>query len=454
MTPENASLASSIALLTEAERTAVLSELTDDELAALEHDWRFWARRKQLPPDGDWFAWILLAGRGFGKTRAGAEWIRERGMAGDRRRRMLIAGRTPADVRDYCLEGPGGLLTNCPPWIDLDYEPSKRLITFPTGATAHVRSGANPDEFRGFGGDTAWLDEFAAWDYPEQSWSNLTFGMREAVIEEPRACITTTPRPIPILKRLVEREWSAVVSGSTYENRMLSERWLETVVGDVEGTRIGRQEIYAEILDDVPGALWERIWIEDSRAQERDPKQMADHCTRIVIAVDPAGSTGEHSSETGVVVAGRDQRGHGYVLDDRTGRMSPREWALEAVAAYEHFVADKIVGERNFGGDLVESNLRAVDPNIPVEVVVASRGKQQRAQPVANLYEQGKIHHVGAHPELEDQMCTWDPDEPSSVSPDRVDALVWAFTDLLLGEDHGPVVEHSYAYDDAGGFAL
>lgn len=441
--PASASLMSSLASLPEEKRRQVLerAELTEREAEALRWDWRFRGRPKQLPPEGRWFVWLLLAGRGFGKTRAGAGWIHERAMNGDEGRWIALVAETPGDARDDMIEGPGGILRNTPPWERPDYEPSKRRLTWPTGAYATVYSGAHPEQLRGFSGDTAWCDEFAAWKYPKQAWNNLLYGVRES---DPKICVTTTPKPITPLKTLVEKDWCATVRGSSYENRdNLAEEWFESVIQDMEGTRQGRQEIHAEILDDAPGALWKRKWLEESR-DTRAPKDVAKQLFRVVVAVDPAGSTSDEASETGIVVCGIDERtpAHGYTLDDRSDRMSPNEWGREAVAAYRHFDADAIVGEVNYGGDMVEHVISTVDPNVPYREVRATRGKKVRAQPVASLYESDppRVHHVGTFEELEDQMCTWDP-ESSEASPDRLDALVWAYHELMLGERHTKTFE-------------
>lgn len=252
----NASVAESLALLPESERTAILADLTDDELAALEYDWRFWARQKQLPPPGDWITWLIRAGRGFGKTRTGGGWTHERAMqhAG---RWCALVGKTPADVRDYMLEGPGGILKNAPPAERPQYEPSKRRLTWPNESWATIYSAEEADQLRGFSGDTAWLDEFAKYPNPREVWDNLQFGMREVSSDQPRICITTTPRPIPVLTEIEEKASTVVVTGSSYENRAnLSPKWFSEILAAYEGTRLGRQEIHAETLEDVEGRVY------------------------------------------------------------------------------------------------------------------------------------------------------------------------------------------------------
>lgn len=362
-----------------------------------------------------------MSGRGFGKTQAGEDWFYKRGMAGDSSRRMMLAGRTPSDVRDYSLYGPGGLLTHHP---DLDYQPSNRLIVWPTGALAHIRSGANPEEFRNFSGDTVWIEEFAAWKYPRESWDNLMFGTREA---DPRICMTTTPKPIPVLKELIEAESTIVIRGSSYENRdNLSERYVQNVLDRYKDTRLGQQEIYGMLLEDVPGALWRRSDIEEHRVRN------APDLARVVVGIDPAATSGDTANETGIIIEGK-LGDEGYVIGDHTIVGTPEQWATAAINAYLDYEADLIIVEDNNGGEMVESTIRTVAKTMGVSVSVkrihASRGKHTRAQPIAALYEQGKIHHVGSYPELEDQQCTW---IPGDDSPDRMDACVWGFTELLL----------------------
>lgn len=385
------------------------------------YDWRLWRRPKQCPPDSDWFVWLLLAGRGFGKTRTGAEYIREQ-VGGGLLRHVALIGPTAADVRDTMIEGESGLLAVYPPDERPKYEPSKRRVTFHNGATATTYSADEPDRLRGPNHGLAWADELAAWRYPE-AWDMLVFGLR--IGERPRCVVTTTPRPTTLIRSLVERDDVVVTTGSTFENASnLAVPFLEEIAQRYEGTRLGRQELHAEILDDVEGALWTRDMVEAARVREHP------ELTRVVVAVDPAVSNTPGSSETGVVVVGVGVDGHGYVLADRTRRGSPHEWATAAISAYHLFEADRVVAEANQGGDMVRYTLDTVERNIPIRLVHASRGKRTRAEPVAALYEQGKIHHVGSFAELEDQLCSWIPDV--SPSPDRLDALVWGLTELLV----------------------
>lgn len=376
-----------------------------------------------MAPLGEWLVWLLLMGRGSGKTRAGAEWFHREAMAGGEDRYMALVARTPADARDDMILGPSGLLNIAPPGEEPDYQPSKRRIEWPTGAVATIYSGANPEQVRGFSGDRAWCDELAAWDYVRETWNNLMFGMREAKVDRPKICVTTTPKPLSLLKELIAASYTTVARGSSYENRdNLSPEFYETVIAQYEGTTLGQQEIYALLLDEDPRALWKRKDIIHTRAAPSDR-------TGVVVAIDPAVSHEEESDETGIVVCAKARNGRGYVLEDLSGRYSPDQWAKTALDAFRRHSADKIVAERNNGGEMVEHTIRTLDKWVAYESVWASRGKETRAQPIAALYEQGRIDHVGAMPDLEDQMVNWVPGE--SDSPDRVDALVWGMTDLF-----------------------
>ena len=388
------------------------------------YQWPLWARDNQLPPRGSWAVWLLMAGRGFGKTRTGAEWVRARVESG-RARRIALVARTPADVRDVMIEGDSGLLSVCPHWNRPKYETSKRRLTWPNGAFALAFSSHEPDQLRGPQFDSAWCDELASWEYPRQTWDNLAFGLRLG--NEPQCVVTTTPKPIELLRELLEREDARVTRGSTYDNRaFLADGFLRQIERRYEGSRTGRQEIFAEILDEAEGALWRRDWIEDARTAH------APDLARALVSIDPAVTSGPRSAETGIVVAGCDSRGHAYVLADGSGRMSPDGWARRAISLFHQHRADRIVAEVNNGGDLVRHTLNVAsgDSRVPFKQVSASRGKYARAEPVAALYERGRVHHVGTFPQLEDQMCAWEPE--SGASPDRTDALVWAITELLI----------------------
>lgn len=325
------------------------------------------------------------------------------------------------------IEGPAGLqATGSPGWRP-HYEPSKRRLTWPNGARATVFSADEPERLRGPQHDFFWADEPAAWRYPE-AWDQLMFGLRLG--ERPRGIATTTPKPIKIIRDLLGRPDVAISRGTTYENRAnLAPAFFQEVIKRYEGTRLGRQELQGEVLEDVPGALWTWASIDEQRVSKAPPE-----LDRIVVAIDPAVTSSDGSDETGIVVAAR-KGDHAYVLDDLSLRSTPIEWCRKAVGAYRDRLADRIIAEVNNGGDLVESQLRVVDDSVSYEAVHASRGKRKRAEPVAALYEQKRVHHVGSFPELEDQMVTFVPDEQrSGESPDRADALVYALTALLLEE--------------------
>lgn len=405
-------------------RRRLLDELSDRQAAALLYDWGFWARPKQLPPPGRWHVWLILAGRGFGKTRTGAEWVRGLAEFG-RGRRIALVAETAADARDVMVEGESGLLASCPPWGRPRYEPSKRRVTWPNGAVATCFSADDPEQLRGPQFDAAWADEIAKWRYPA-AWDNLMLGLRLG--SDPRCVATTTPRPRAWLSRLMRDPGTAVTRGGTAENAAnLAPAFLAQIVARYQGTRLGRQELDGEYLADVPGALWTRQGIEAARADAAPPE-----LRRVVVAVDPAVTAGEGSAETGIVVAGADPDGGFWVLQDLSARLSPDLWARRAAEAYARHAADAVVCEVNQGGDLVAAILRTVAPDLPVRPVRATRGKRLRAEPVAALYEQGRVRHAGTFPELEDQMAAF-VGTPGETSPDRLDALVWAITALAFG---------------------
>ena len=400
--------------------------LPGDDQAPLEYSWPLMARQNQTPPDRLWTAWILLAGRGFGKTRTGAEWVRSQVESGKAGRIALIA-RTPAEIRDTMIQGESGILSICPPWAMPEYESTKKKLTWPNGATAFLFSSYEPDQLRGPQFDAAWCDELASWKYPRDTWDNLAFALRLG--SDPRCVVTTTPKPIALLRELVARPDVIVTRGTTYDNEdNLAPSFYAHIRTQYEGTRTGRQEIHADLLDQSEDALWQRQWIDDSRV-----KSAPDSLVEVVVAIDPAVSSNPRSDETGIVVAGMDSDKRCYVLADGSGRMSPNTWAERAIALYDKHSADRIIGETNNGGDLVKEVLRTASGGRTFRFIAvnASRGKYARAEPIAALYEQGKVHHVGTFPDLEDQMCTWTPKGPADASPDRMDALVWAITQLI-----------------------
>jgi phage terminase large subunit-like protein len=406
--------------------------LNDNDAAAFGYDWRAWARSQQVPPTGDWRYWLILAGRGFGKTRAGAEWVRAQVEAG--RRRLALVGPTAADVRDVMVEGESGLLNISPPEGRPRYQASRRRLVWPNGAVAFLYSAEEPERLRGPQHDAAWADELAAWTYMQAAWDQLQFGLRLG--PDPRCVITTTPKPLPLIRQLVDDPVCAVTRGSTYDNRLnVPAAFLERIVRRYEGTRMGRQELHAELLIDTPGALWPYETLLACRVVSTPDLQ------RVVVAVDPSGSAGETGDAQGIVVAGLGVDGRGYVLADRTCRLSPQGWGRRAVDAFDAFAADRIVAEKNFGGEMVRYTLQTVRRAVPVVLVSASRGKILRAEPVSALYEQGRIRHLvpdsvdNPLAELEDEMRRATASGYlGEGSPNRLDALVWALTDLFLAE--------------------
>ena len=421
------SLAAQIADLAPEERKAVYTTLTDQEAVALLHNWKFWARPEQLAPDGDWLVWLILSGRGWGKTRTGAEWVKQKISEGCRR--IALIGETAADTRDVMVEGNSGLLSVYPEGERPLYEPSKRRVTWPNGAMATLYNATEPDQLRGPQHDAAWCDELAKWRYARETWDQLMFGMRLG--KHPQTVVTTTPRPIELIRELVARanrdDGVKLTRGSTFDNAdNLAAPALDEMKRRYEGTRLGRQELDGEILDDVPGALWTRRILDEWRRKEA-PEELG----RIVVAVDPAVTDNEESNEHGIVVVGM----HGdnaVVLEDLSTSGSPDKWARRAVAAYNSWGADALVAEVNQGGDMVKRTLRTVDASVKIKEVRATRGKHVRAEPMAAMYEQGRVAHVGSFPEMEDQMTLMTTaGYEGEGSPDRVDALVWALTELF-----------------------
>jgi len=396
------------------------------------HDWPLWARPDQMPPAGDWTVWLLIGGRGSGKTRAGAEWIRGMALglapfADQPAGRIALVGETQAEVRDVMIEGVSGLLAVHPPWERPTWLPSRRRIEWKNGAIAQVFTAEDPEGLRGPQFDAAWSDELAKWRYADATWDMLQFGLRLG--DRPRQVVTTTPRPIPLIKRLVKDAATIVSHATTRMNAAnLAPGFLDRIVGRYAGTRLGRQELEGDIIADRADALWHREALDLMRVKS------APAMRRVVVAVDPPASSSKHADACGIVVAGLDEAGAGYVLKDGSLRsVSPSAWAKRVVALYRRFVADMIVAEVNQGGEMVTQVLREVDATVPVQAVRATRGKWLRAEPVAALYEQGRVRHVGAFPELEDELCDFGVDGLSSGrSPDRLDAMVWALTALML----------------------
>lgn len=377
----------------------------------------------QRPPDGDWLYWLLVAGRGTGKTDAGAHYVDDyaRNHPGAR---IAIAAPTTGDARATCVEGETGLMVVNP---TIEFNRTWGELKWPNGSRAQLFGAYTPDDaerLRGPQHHLLWADEFAAWRQITACWDMLRLGLRLG--PRPHAIITTTPKPRPKLIELLKDPRSVITTAHTDDNPHLHPDVRAELYKQYGGTRLGRQELAAEILTDVPGALWNRDKLEENRVTD------APAMLRIVVAVDPSGGSTEGHAEVGIVAAGKGADAHGYVLRDVSERLAPERWARRAVQLYYELKADRIIAEKNFGGDMVEYTIKTIDPNVPVKLVNASRGKQLRAEPVSALDEQGRIHHVGMLADLEDQMCSWVPDS-GDPSPDRLDARVWAITELMLG---------------------
>lgn len=417
------SLAGSMSSLSAEQRSRLLDDFSDHEVATLLYDWRFWARPTQLPPLGEWRIWLVLAGRGWGKTRVGAEWVR---MSVQSHQLVNLIAPTSDDARDVMVEGESGVLAICPPDERPEYLPSKRRLDWPNGARSLIFTADEPERLRGKQHMRIWADEVAAWRYPE-AWDQTLMGLRLG--SDPRAVVTTTPKPVRLVRDLMADPTATLTRGSTYENLgNLAPQFIARIVSRYEGTRLGRQELHAELLEDVPGALWTRARLDINRVTTYPD------LARAVVAVDPSGGSSNGHDEQGIVVAGKGVDGHAYVLADRSCRLSPDGWARRAIQAYLDFAADRIVYEANYGGEMVKTTItttaQAMGVTVALREVHASRGKAIRAEPIAALDEQGRLHIVGSLPDLEDQLCTWSPE--SGQSPDRLDALVWAATDLML----------------------
>ncbi|HEY1615142.1 MAG TPA: terminase family protein [Rhizomicrobium sp.] len=408
-------------------RNGQFLKLSAEEKRALPYLWPYWGRSEQQPPQGAWTTWLYMGGRGAGKTRAGAEWIRARAESGRGRRIALVAA-TAADARDVMVEGESGLLAIAPPWNRPVFEPSKRRLTWANGAIATLYSAEEPDALRGPQHDTAWCDELAKWKRLDAAWDNLQFGLRLGV--RPQQVITTTPRPLKLLKAIMARSDTVMTRGTTFDNREhLAPAFFDEVIRRYEGTRLGRQEIEAELLEDVPGALWTRTMLEAAQSQGTTPDLV-----RVVVGVDPSGTRGGDGRDSvGIVAAGKTMEGRACVLADATCSLSPAGWARRVAETVAQHKADCVVVETNFGGALVEEVLKAANVGARIKSVTASRGKVARAEPIAALYEQGRVGHALGLGELEDQLSAFSTEGYlGDGSPDRADACIWALTELML----------------------
>lgn len=410
------------------------ASLTDHEKIELLSNWWFIGRPEQLMPYGDhWSHWLYLAGRGAGKTRTGAELAREMVRRGYRRLGLIAP--TSADARDVMIEGESGVLNVC---TDNDttyrgaimarpiYESSKRRLVWQNGATAHLYSADEPERLRGPQHEFIWADELASWRYPE-TWDLAMFGLRLG--QHPRAFISTTPKPVLLLKQLLSDKNCITTRGTTYDNRSnLAKQFFAQIVTKYEGTRLGRQELSGELLLEAENALWNREMLDSLRVTAEQLPELK----YVVVAVDPAISANKASDETGIVVVGVGVDNHGYVIADYSGKFTPAGWASRVNRAYTAYRANCVVAEGNQGGDMVRSVIKGANSAMPVRLVHASSGKYARAQPVAALFERRICHIVGTLAPLEDQLCTWEP-QGNTGSPDRLDAMVWGLTDCMLG---------------------
>ncbi len=414
--------------------------LSPEQVQYLKWYWPFWARDNQLPPPGEWKTWLLLGGRGSGKTRAGAEWIRAQvegtsPLGGSRCRRVALVAPTLLDAREVMIEGESGLRRCSSAAFRPVFSTSRRRLEWPNGAVAYIFSSEDPDSLRGPQFECAWCDEFCSWTHVEQTWDMLRFGLRLGLA--PRTVVTTTPRPIAPLRAMLNDPSTVTSRARTTDNKLLSQSFLNEVERRYGGTVLGRQELDGELIEDPVGALWTRSQI--VLTYDTCPPALE----RIVVAVDPPVSVGAKADECGIIVAGyacKSDAVHTWVLADRSLQgVRPEAWARAVMQAYADYDADQVVAEANQGGEMVRTVLALANADAPVRLVHASRGKHVRATPVAALYEQGRVHHAGRFPVLEDQMCAFGADGCSSAkSPDRVDALVWAITALVLDMKNGP----------------
>lgn len=422
---------------------AALALLSPADLTSIVYDWRQWARQGQLLPAGEWTTWLILAGRGWGKTRTGAEAVRAWHAQGYRY--INFIARTAEDLRTVMVEGESGILAVCPPEERPIYQPSKARLVWPNGALTLLFSAEEPDRMRGPQSDKLWCDEPASWQYADDAWDQAQFGLRLG--NNPQAVATTTPRPTKLIRTLLAAPHTVTTRGTSYDNRAnLSEIFYSAILKKYENTRLGRQEISGEVLTDNPGALWRLADIDAARIRERREYR------RIVVAIDPATTSNPDSDETGIIVAGlvEGSPAHFDVLEDASGIYAPDAWAKRAVELYWQWEADRVIGEANNGGDMIEAVLRHQDANVSYSKVTASRGKAIRAEPISALYEQHRVHHVGVLPALEDQLTNWDP-ATAQKSPDRLDALVWALTELSAQNTGGFAEYYARKARKAGG---
>ena len=437
----------------DAEVQDALSKMSKKQIEALQKEYKFWARPNQIEPEGDHNVWFLNCGRGFGKTWTGAQWVREKVKEGHRR--IACVSATNSDIEKVMVYGESGLLALCSKYDKTykgkilgfpEYQTTKRTLAWANGAKVEFFSAQEPERLRGPQFSAAWCDELAAWHKDEDTWDMLQFGLRLG--KHPKVCVTTTPKSTKLVRKLLKSPKTVVTTGSTFDNAAnLADPFLEAIVDQYEGTRLGRQELYAEVLEENEGALWTTDTIDGCQV---DRDKVPD-LTRVVVALDPAVTANAESDMTGIVVAGIDVNGKAYILGDYTDKLSPQGWASKAIELYHSYEADRIVAEVNQGGDMVKHTIHGEDESVPLKMVRASRGKYARAEPVAALYERGLVHHI-RNPEdgdanlneLETQMRTWEP-LGSIGSPDRLDAMVWALTELMLNGYQKPQLKLVYS---------
>ncbi|CAN5193914.1 terminase family protein [soil metagenome] len=416
--------------------TNFCSRMSDADIAQAEWDWSRWRTELQEVPAGNWRTWLVMAGRGFGKTRMGAEWVREIAGNGNGDTRIALVGGTIAEVRAVMIEGESGLMNIGRPSGRPIWEPSIGRLIWPSGAQAMVYSAESPEKLRGPSHHFAWCDELAKWGYPQETWDNLQMGLRLG--GRPRSMVTTTPRPIDLMRRLYADQAVAKSFGGTADNPFLPEAFTDWVRDSYAGTRLGRQELNGELIDDIAGALWTRSGIEACRLRG-NVDTLGITIRRVVVGVDPPAGIG--GDACGIVVVALAEDGAAYVLEDASiGGLSPEGWAAAVADVAGRHKVDRVIAEANNGGAMVESVLRAADASLPVQLVHASHGKSARAEPVAMLYSKGRVKHLGVFPTLEDEMCGLVQGggyEGPGRSPDRADALVWAVWALMLGKRTG-----------------
>lgn len=444
-----------LARLPERERLAWLAELSREELTLLGAAWSLNARREQLPPPGDWSVWMILAGRGFGKTRSGAEMVLDWHRNGERQTGIVAA--TVEDLKRYCLRGPSGILSIAPHDFCPKYEPGNTRLLWPNGSETLLFSAEKPERLRGPNLSKAWCDEVASWKYLEETWDNLEFALRDS--DDPRIVGTTTPKPRLLLRQILADIETVTTGGSTYANAAnLAKRFVKRMRRRYEGTTKGRQELHAELMDEAEGALWQRVWFDRDRTSPESVPELL----RSAVAIDPAVSDSKTSNETGIVAGGVSADRRGYLLEDLSGRYSPDGWARAAILCYFRGRHNFILAEKNQGGDMVrhtiETTARSMlekgeisTADIPIKLVWAAKGKVARADPVAGCYERREVHHVGTFAELEDQCCTYEP-HSGQPSPDRYDALVWLWTKLLIEKQQDEVDVVPFGAKKRGGY--